>query len=707
MSNIVIDIAAQFTGKKAFTSTEKAIDKLGKSLKRAVIGGGIAKILTDSAKAFAEDEKAAAMLANTLDNLGLAAFTSSVESMIDKTQLATGVLDEQLRPAFQKLVTSTGDAVQAQELLKLALDISAGSGQDLVTVASDIANVMAGNNKALKKYALGLSAVELKTMSATEVQLKFIEVYGGASDRASKTFSGSMLRIKAAAEMARESLGKGLIDGLMVATGSQNIDQLQQRILDFGTSAGETFRQIGTVINENLGLLKSLAITFVAIWTTGKVIAAITAIITIVKSLTATYKLLRATAVGAAIAQAALLNPLGAIAYAATLVGVITGATISINKLGDAFSNADNKAKKLFGSVSALGNYQMSTGKVLDLAAINASVDAMYLKKTLNLSIASDKAAAAAKIKADKAAAAAKAKADKAALMSEKARAAFQKAAAVFDLAKIQIAAALKATYDKDERLRLLAMQEIENDNGEAALAYIKQLDLLTKEQQTNALAGIKTISETELNYINQLLLDELQRIKTTKMSESEAAEARQAAYAKYNAAIAQSGGLAAANFYSEKTQMESLQIARLASLDTVAAAQATMDLLNYTTQKTIIERIAAAQKIADDAKYKALQDYLALLATPINPPVLVPPSGPKGPKFGIGGQPIYPEGGGFADYMGTATTSSSGGSVDNSVTIVVEGSVLDGDDFSEIINRTMLNNIRRGFSQSVAGALP
>ena len=152
---------------------------------------------------------------------------------------------------------------------------------------------------------------------------------------------------------------------------------------------------------------------------------------------------------------------------------------------------------------------------------------------------------------------------------------------------------------------------------------------------------------------------------------------------------------------------MESLQIARLASLDTVAAAQATMDLLNYTTQKTIIERIAAAQKIADDAKYKALQDYLALLATPINPPVLVPPSGPKGPKFGIGGQPIYPEGGGFADYMGTATTSSSGGSVDNSVTIVVEGSVLDGDDFSEIINRTMLNNIRRGFSQSVAGALP
>ena len=300
MSNIVIDIAAQFTGKKAFSASEKAINNLAKSIKRAALGGGIATLMASSVKAFAADEKAAAMLGNTLKNLGLEAFTASVESMIDKTQLATGVLDEQLRPAFQKLVTSTGDAIQAQELLQLALDVSAGSGNDLVTVASDIANVMAGNNKGLKKYALGLSAVELKTMSATEVQLKFLEVYGGASDKASKTFSGSMLRIKAAAEMARESLGKGLVDGLMIASGSQNIDELQKKILDFGKSAGDAFKTLGKVIKENLGLLKSLAITFAAIWTVGKVIAGIEATRKIIDALNKSYKLLRATAVGTA-----------------------------------------------------------------------------------------------------------------------------------------------------------------------------------------------------------------------------------------------------------------------------------------------------------------------------------------------------------------------------------------------------------------------
>jgi hypothetical protein len=309
--------------------------------------------------------------------------------------------------------------------------------------------------------------------------------------------------------------------------------------------------------------------------------------------------------------------------------------------------------------------------------------------------------AAADRLKALKTATATKIKADKAAATKDLA---LKKAAATFDLTKIQIAAALKATYDKDERLRLLAMQAIEEDNGEAALSYIKMATALTQEQNTNKLAGIKTISETELNYINQLLLDELQRIKTTKMSEEEAALARQAAYAKYNAAIQQSGGLAEANFYTEKTQVELLQIAKLASLDKVAAAQATIDILNYNSQKTIIERIAAAQKIADDAKYKALQDYLALLASPIPMPVVEPPaSGPKGPRFGIGGQPIWDDGMGGPGY----NTGQGTGSVDNSVTIVVEGSVLDGEDFSDIINRTMLNNIRSGFSQFPAGTLP
>jgi len=467
MSNIVIDIAAQFTGQKAISKSEKAINDLAKTIKRAAIGGGIAALLTNSAKAFAEDEKAAAMLANTLKNLGLQTFTASIEAMIDKTQLATGVLDEQLRPAFTKLVTSTGDAIKAQELLKLALDVSAGSTVDLVTVSSDIANVVAGNNKGLKKYALGLTQLQLKTMSATDVQKKFLEVYGGASEAASKTFAVSLNRIKAAAEMARESLGKGLIDGLMIATGSQNIDELQQKILDFGKSAGNAFKTLGTIVRDNLGLLKSLAITFAAIWTAGKVIAGITTVQKFIKALTASYKILRATAIGAAIAEMAVLNPIGAIAYGATLVAAISAATIGINKLEDAFGNAADAADKLAQPRQYGGVY----------ADLYLKQKAAAEQKAIQDKIKKEKAAAAA-------IAAAKAKADKLAAAN---KAKLEKASAVFDLQNIQIAAALKGKISEEEKTRLLLMQAIADEDATKAEKLQKKLEEIQAKNEAIA----------------------------------------------------------------------------------------------------------------------------------------------------------------------------------------------------------------------------
>jgi hypothetical protein len=286
-------------------------------------------------------------------------------------------------------------------------------------------------------------------------------------------------------------------------------------------------------------------------------------------------------------------------------------------------------------------------------------------------------------------------------LLADKAKAALSKAAAQFDLTKIQIAAALKATYDKDERLRLLAMQAIENDNGAAALEYIKQLNLLTTEQQTNKLAGINSISETELSSANKLLLTELDRIKTTKMTEEEAALARQDAYAKYNAAIIASGGLAEANFYTEKTQAELLKISKLAALDDVSAAQAAYDILNYNTQTTIIARIAAAQKLADDAKLNALKDYLSLLGSPVATPGL--------PGGGMTTQAPLIDLYDYSDFLpaNPGQMPFSPAQPIQPITVNVQGSVLDGNDFVDIVTNALLDGQRQGRSQSPAGSIP
>ena len=639
--SVRIDLAAEFTGKKAFDTAGKATSSLEKGankLAKAFLGAFAARKLIQfgkaAAMAAAQDSKATAVLAQNLSNVGLAYAQVPVEAFIKQMQQQTGIVDDELRPAFSKLAQATMSITKSQELMGLAFDVSSGSGVDFNTVVNTLSQAYLGNTKGLKKLNLQMTAAELKTATFAEIQAALTEQFKGSGKAALETYGGQLDVLNTAAGEASETIGYALLDALKSLTGETDIDKLAK---DIDTAAGAA----------------ALFIKF--------------------------------TAKG--------IKP------STGLWGYWQGFVESIPGYEQIVKDFAKELDVALFPTGPLGNFQMSTGVVLDQSATQLSKIEQERAKLERERLAKEKALL--KLKASAA---------KKALMDEKARASLAKASSTFDLTKIQIAAALKSTYDKDERLRLLAMQEIENDNGETALKYIEQLALLTAEQQTNKLSGIKTISETELNYINQLLLDELQRIKTTKMSEEEAALARQAAYAKYNAAIQQSGGLAEANFYTEKTQVELLSIAKLASLDKVAAAQATMDILNYTTQIDIIARVAAAQKIADDAKYKAQQDYLALLATQvvIPAPIITPPSGgggSQGPRFGIGGQPIWDDGMGGPGYgtgQGTGT-----GSVDNSVTVVVEGSILDGEDFSDIINRAMLDNIRRGLSQFPAGTLP
>jgi hypothetical protein len=131
--------------------------------------------------------------------------------MILKTSLATGVADEQLRPAFQRLAVSTKDTVEAQKLLNLALDISKGKGIELETVANALGRAQDGNTTALGRLGLGLSKAELSTLSFTEVQTKLSELYGGSAAANAETFQGKIDRLKVGFDEAKESLGYALL----------------------------------------------------------------------------------------------------------------------------------------------------------------------------------------------------------------------------------------------------------------------------------------------------------------------------------------------------------------------------------------------------------------------------------------------------------------------------------------------------------------
>lgn len=232
MSNILISLAAEFTGKKAFSQADKAAKTLTKTVGNLAKGFGVAfstRALAQYSKqavmAFVADDKAAKVLTRTLNNLGLAFADPAVKTFIADLEKQFGVLDDQLRPAYQKLVTTTGDYRKSQELLRTALDLSAQSGIDVVSVTDDIARAFAGNTKGLQKYGLGLSKTQLSAMTFEEVLLRITKISKGQAALAADTYSGKLDKLNVAAANASETIGGALIDAFGAFAGNGNIDK--------------------------------------------------------------------------------------------------------------------------------------------------------------------------------------------------------------------------------------------------------------------------------------------------------------------------------------------------------------------------------------------------------------------------------------------------------------------------------------------------
>jgi phage-related protein len=208
--------------KTATKDVETFGDKMGKVGKMvgaafvaaaAAAGAYAIKIGIEGVKAAIEDEKAQTQLALALENATGATKQqiSATEQSILQMSLASGVADDQLRPALARLVRSTGDITQAQDLLTTALDVSTATGKPLETVANALGKAYDGNTAALGKLGIGLSSAELKTMNFTQVQGKLSDLFGGAAARNADTYAGRIARMQVAFNEAKETIGFALL----------------------------------------------------------------------------------------------------------------------------------------------------------------------------------------------------------------------------------------------------------------------------------------------------------------------------------------------------------------------------------------------------------------------------------------------------------------------------------------------------------------
>lgn len=204
------------TSQKAFGGFDQVARMAGAAIAgMAAAAGALAiKLGVEGVQAALADQRAKEGLAKTLDNLNLAHETSAVEAYIDTLQRSSGVADDVLRPAYDRLIRSIGDTEQAQKALQLTLDIAAGTGRDAQQVAMALGRAYDGSTTALGRLGAGIDASILKTKDMDLITQRLSDTFGGQANVAASTYQGRINRLTVAADELKEAFGYGLLNNM-------------------------------------------------------------------------------------------------------------------------------------------------------------------------------------------------------------------------------------------------------------------------------------------------------------------------------------------------------------------------------------------------------------------------------------------------------------------------------------------------------------
>lgn len=383
---VVARIITQYSDKGS-KAAARDINKLGKSFdkfagkvgKAFVIAGAAAaafavKIGVDSVRAAIADEKSQTLLANSLRNTTGAtdAAIAATETYIDQIQRTFGVVDDELRPALGKLASITGSITDAQKLLGLALDISAGGSVDLGTATNAVTKALNGNYKALRNMGVPITDAMVKSKDLNAVLQLTAKTFAGAAAARANTFEFRMTRLNIALDEAKETLGAALLptlEALFTTLTTKVIPAVQKFLEENGNKLVAAFQmaikavvgfgfvvfKIFSFVAKNKNVFVALGAIFAATFVAAKVIAFVTA----VGKLVAAYKAIRAAAIGAAAAQAAATGGLSVAAAAAGVAAftlTLGGLYVAVKGANSAMDQLDSSGEDLEFSFDGLND---------------------------------------------------------------------------------------------------------------------------------------------------------------------------------------------------------------------------------------------------------------------------------------------------------------------------------------------------------------
>lgn len=343
----------------------------------AVAGAAVTAFAFSAVKAAAQDQAAQKKLTDTIKATtdATAQQIAGIDRYVTKISIASAKTDDEIRPALARLARSTGDVNQAQDLLALALDLSAASGKSLETATNALAKSHEGSNTALKKLGLGLDENYLKTASNDQIVKDLTRTYGEFSENQAKTAEARFKSMSIAINESKEAIGAALlpvaeklatfvletlipaIDGFIGGlTGDEglkaSLTESQKNMYAWGEKVRGLLKTVVDFKDELIVVGAVIAGIFVA----SKIAAGVTATIAVIKSLIIAYNALKASSIVAGVASAFALNPLLGVGAVALAAGVLAGA--------NALANSSNTSTD-FGTSGGSGSNPIQSGTYL------------------------------------------------------------------------------------------------------------------------------------------------------------------------------------------------------------------------------------------------------------------------------------------------------------------------------------------------------
>jgi hypothetical protein len=143
---------------KAVEDNSNRIADFGKkaALAFAAVGAAAGAFAISAIKAAAEDETSRKKLEQTIRSNTRATEEqiAAIDDYITRQSILTATTDDELRPALSRLLRSTKDITEAQDLLSLAQNISVATGKPLLDISNALGRAFDGNTTALGKLGI-------------------------------------------------------------------------------------------------------------------------------------------------------------------------------------------------------------------------------------------------------------------------------------------------------------------------------------------------------------------------------------------------------------------------------------------------------------------------------------------------------------------------------------------------------------------------